>query len=186
MPESALRRIAGGDATAVQECLDRHGGLVWALARRFCADRADAEDAVQEIFIDLWASAGRFDPDRASEATFVAMIARRRLIDGRRKAARRPPAGPLPDGLVGREVDAATRAERGDDVDRAALALAGLGDEQRRVLAMAIYEGRTQEQIARATGLPLGTVKTHARRGLMKLRQSLGARPGLAAKGGLP
>ena len=62
-----LTRIAAGDAAAVQECIDRYGNLVWTIARRFTRSTAEAEDAVQDVFIDLWKSAGRFDPSRASE-----------------------------------------------------------------------------------------------------------------------
>jgi len=89
-PASILERVAQGDPSAPAECIDRFSGLVWSLARRLCASASDAEDAVQEIFIDVWKSAGRFDPSIASETTFVAMIARRRLIDRGRRRMRRP------------------------------------------------------------------------------------------------
>lgn len=181
--ESILKRVGDGDTLAVGECLDRFGSLVWSLALRFCASRAEAEDAVQEIFIDLWTSARRFDPARASEETFVAMIARRRLIDGRRKTLRRPTTGPLPETLTAPIDDNATRLDTCDEARRAAQALAEMGDPPRRILTMAIYEGKTQEQIARDLGLPLGTVKTHARRGLIRLREMLVAAASLSAKG---
>src|SRR3954470_14464574 len=87
-----LGRVAAGDQQAVRECLARYGGLVWSIARRF--EAADAEDAVQEIFLDLWKSAARFDRQIASEASFVAMIARRRLIDRKRTRGRRPTIDP--------------------------------------------------------------------------------------------
>src|SRR5262252_1163156 len=89
MPDSLLARVGAGDASAVRECLQRFGGLVWSLARRFSSSPSDAEDAVQEIFVDLWRSAKKYDPRAASEATFVAMIARRRLIDRLRSRQRR-------------------------------------------------------------------------------------------------
>src|SRR5438132_13118196 len=88
--EDLLPRVARGDGVAVEQCVDRYGGLIWQIALRFSATRADAEDAVQEVFIDLWKSAARFDPTRASETTFVAMIARRRLIDRKRAHDRAP------------------------------------------------------------------------------------------------
>src|SRR5260370_2342586 len=81
MTKSVLARVAEGDARAVRECIDQFGGLVWAIARRFTRNRADAEDAVQEIFTDIWRSSGRFDPAQGSEKVFVTTIARRRLID---------------------------------------------------------------------------------------------------------
>ena len=76
-----LPRVATGESAAVAECLNRYGNLVWSLARRSCPDVQAAEDAVQDIFLKLWTVADRFDPEIASESTFVAMIARRRLID---------------------------------------------------------------------------------------------------------
>ncbi len=177
MSDSILVRIAQGDRAAVRDCLDRHGPLVWALARRLCRDPADAEDAVQEIFIDLWSAARRYDPQVAAETTFVAMIARRRLIDRRRRAARRPDHEPLPEALADRTRDGHDPVERRDEADRARKALDDLGDPQRLVLTLALTDGLTYDQIATRTGLPLGTVKTHARRGLIRLRDALDARP---------
>lgn len=173
--ESILRRIAEGDRAAVRECISRHGGLVWSLARRFSDGRDDAEDAVQEIFIDLWTHAARFDPGMASETTFVAMIARRTLIDRRRKRDRRPVLEALPDALASDSITPLEWVERLDESGRAARALEALGDDQRRVLTLSIFRGLTYDQIARLTGLPLGTVKTHARRGLINLRHELDA-----------
>lgn len=166
---STLQRIARGDLAAVGQCIDRHGPLVWSLARRSCPNATDAEDLVQDVFIELWKSASRYDPGVASEATFVAMIARRRLIDRGRRLRSRPMPGPLPEGLAA--APAAEILEQAEDVARAAEALGGLRDEQRRVLTLSLRDGLTYDQIARATGQPLGTVKTHARRGLIRLRE---------------
>ncbi len=176
MPESILQRIARGDRAAVRECIARHGALVWSLARRFVPDTADVEDAVQEIFIDVWNHASRFDPSIASETTFVAMLARRTLIDRRRKRARQGETMPIPVDLAARNVEGpAERAARQDEAGRAARALGRLGDNQRKVLTLSIYHGLTYKQIAKVTGFPLGTVKTHARRGLIQLRRDLDA-----------
>ena len=87
---SILSRVASGDPTAVEQCIARYGGLVWTIARKLSPTLADAEDAVQEVFVQLWQQAKRFDPSCGSEATFVTMIARRRLIDRLRKLQRRP------------------------------------------------------------------------------------------------
>jgi RNA polymerase sigma-70 factor (ECF subfamily) len=171
-----LPRIARGDPAAVRDCIDRYGPLVWSLARRLLANASDAEDAVQEIFVDLWAHAGRFDDSLASEPTFVAMIARRRLIDRRRRGQRRPPPQPLPEQLP--DGDPADPVELADEAAHAREAFARLRPEQQRVLHLAIDHGLTHEEIARATGLPLGTVKTHARRGLIRLRELLDRRAG--------
>lgn len=177
MDDGILQRISAGQAGAVQECIDRYSGLVWSLARRFCPTPADAEDAVQEIFLDVWRSAGRFDASVASETTFVAMIARRRLIDRGRRAGRAVAsldtaegAVPIPD----RSASAPSSIGNAEDAQRAAIALESLKPEQQKVLRLSIYQGLSHERIADATGMPLGTVKTHVRRGLIRLREILG------------
>lgn len=177
-----LQRVASGDPAAVRECLDRFGGLVWSLARRLTPTASEAEDAVQEIFIDVWKSSGRYDPSIASETAFVAMIARRRLIDRQRRAGRRPNEEQVPEGAASSVSAPEDRASISDDVGRVSEAFDQLSDEQQRVLRLSIHQGLSHEKISRATGLPLGTVKTHARRGLIKLRELLAATP--EAKGG--
>lgn len=171
--EELLQRVARGEEAAVQGCIDRYGGLVWSLARRMCG-AGEAEDAVQEIFVDLWRSAGRYDPLVASETTFVAMIARRRLIDRQRKAARQPRLADVNAVAVGVSDDrGAERMELAADAAAAVKALEALRPEQQRVLRLSVYQGLSHERIAESTGLPLGTVKTHARRGLMRVREAL-------------
>lgn len=184
MSDSILQRIAAGDGAAVKECLDRHGPLVWSLVRRFVRDRAEAEDAAQEIFIALWKSAARFDPAVASEATFVAMIARRRLID-RTRAAARAPRRELLEGALELATDAPReKLDAALDASRAARAFAGLSADQRRVLELAVLGGQTHQEIAEATGMPLGTVKSHARRGLLRMRELVLGRSASVAGGG--
>lgn len=178
MTAPVLPRIAAGDPTAVKDCLARYGGLVWSLARRFLGNPADAEDAVQDVFVDLWKNAARFDPGVASEPTFVTLLARRRLIDRKRKAGRRPTAGQLTEESAGRPGSGEYRVEVGDEARVAAAALAELRDDERRVIRMAVYDGLTHEEIAAATGQPLGTVKTHIRRGLIRIRERLRAAGG--------
>ena len=85
MSPSVLQRIAAGESSAVRECIDQYGALVWSLARRLSRTPADAEDATQEIFLDIWRSAFRYDSSQGSPQVFIAMIARRRLIDRLRK-----------------------------------------------------------------------------------------------------
>lgn len=164
-----LARVAAGDAEATRECIARYGGLVWSLARRF--EPSDAEDAVQEIFVDLWKSAGRYDPSIASEPAFVTVIARRRLIDRRRSRGRRPAleAGVQLPTLV----DQGTAPDTLVEANQAARALAALRPEQRQVLLLATCHGLSHGEIASETGLPLGTVKAHARRGLLSIRAAL-------------
>jgi len=151
--------------------MDSYGGLVWSLARRWSNSAADAEDATQEIFVEVWKSAARYDPTLGSEAVFITTIARRRLIDRLRAARRRPeteefneeighePVGEAPNaGMLAAEAEVARRA------------LAQLDPAQREILLMGIVDGMTHSEIATRTGKPLGTVKTQMRRGLIKVR----------------
>lgn len=171
LPDSLLARVAAGDAAAVDEVVTRYGGLVFSLCRRFLSDAAEAEDASQEIFVDLWRSAPRFDASISSEANFVATIARRRLIDRGRRKSRDPGALELPADVIAAATEASSRAEISDEAAIAAQALSEIREEQRQVLVLAVYHGLTHEQIAEVTRMPLGTVKTHARRGLIRIRE---------------
>jgi RNA polymerase sigma factor (sigma-70 family) len=157
----------------VQEAIARYGGLVWSLARRLGLPDSETEDAVHEVFTELWRNGARYDPNIASETAFVATIARRRLIDRRRRLGRQPVKQQISEGLVGGDQDP-VKPELGEEAARAAKAFETLTPEQQRVLRLSVYEGLSHELIARSTGLPLGTVKTHARRGLIKLRELLG------------
>lgn len=186
LDESLLQRVATGDTDAVAACVDRFGGLVWSLARRLLGHPREAEDAVQEVFIELWKAAPRFDPSVAAETTFVAMIARRRLIDIRRRIARRPAdEGALPEELSLEAPQSADQAELQDDAAQAAAALSQLRPEQRRVLQLAVCHGWPHQVIAERLGIPLGTVKTHVRRGLIKIREELNAHRRGRAPGGV-
>jgi len=171
MSESILERVARGDQQAVRQCIDEFGGLVWAIARRMTRSRADAEDAVQEIFVDVWRSASRFDAAQGSEKVFVTTIARRRLIDRIRR-------GRMNAFMDGEEMLEDLRfAEPGNggevraEAEQAAKVVARLRPDQRKVLRMGLLEGMTHSEIASATGMPLGTVKTQMRRGLIQVRQ---------------
>jgi RNA polymerase sigma-70 factor, ECF subfamily len=169
-----LPRIAAGDRTAIRECIALYGGLVWSLARR--AAPSDAEDAVQEIFLDIWKSAARFDPAVGSEATFVATIARRRLVDRRRQRQRRPETELLVE-ATSVATSNSVPPELGAEASLAARALDQLRPEQRQVLILTACHGLSHEEVATSMGMPLGTVKAHARRGLIRVREALGEAP---------
>lgn len=134
---------------------------------------ADAEDAVQEIFVELWRNAEKFDPKLSSESTYITMVTRRRLIDRRRKIGRRIAPVSLPEAIPSTSADHEKRTEISDEAMKANAALSQLKPEQQRVIRLAIYDGLTHEEISSSIGMPLGTVKTHARRGLMRLRELL-------------
>ena len=179
-----LPLVAAREPGAVQACLDRYGPAIWNLARRLCRSRDDAEDATQDVFVELWRHAGRYDAAAGGEWTFVLTIARRRLIDRLRRAGRRQ------DVAVGRADDAAgdspgeraaadpeqsppERAGRAEQARLAVAAMAQLSADQRRVLHLSTFEGLSYPEVAEQLGMPLGTVKTHARRGLIRLRTLL-------------
>lgn len=182
MDADVLPSVAKGDSAAVQRCIDRYGALVWALARRYLGDHAEAEDAVQEIFIAIWENAARFDPALAGETTYVAMIARRRLIDRLRASKRGDRGAPT---VAAAEIEAQIadpraspdRVEASLDLQRVSRALGTLGAGQREAILLALAHGLSHREVAEATGQPLGTVKAHIRRGLGRLRDLLHPEP---------
>jgi RNA polymerase sigma-70 factor (ECF subfamily) len=141
------------------------------MARRYAP--AEAEDAVQEIFVDLWKSAARFDPAVASEAAFIAMISRRRLIDRLRSAKRRPIVDGSESGAMPEHIDPGASPERCAEAAQAVRALDSLRPEQREVLLLSACQGLSHDEIAEKVGMPLGTVKAHVRRGLLRVRAVL-------------
>lgn len=176
-PEEAelVARVAGGDESALGELYDRHAPVLLALARRILGDPADAEEVLQEAFVHAWNRASRYDPTRASVATWLALITRSRAIDrlrSRRVVERTTEA-------AGREVTrhespkAASAVLQDERRVRIAAALAGLPAEQRQVLEMAYYRGMSQTEIASAADIPLGTVKTRTLLAMKKLRHEL-------------
>lgn len=186
--EPVLDRVASGGEHSAEALLDRYGGLVWSLARRFCADRTEAEDAVQEIMVEVWKSVrqGRYDASKGSETTFVATIARRRLIDRLRR--RRLKTSELAMDVASPKAATTPADELTEEARAASEVLERLSEAQQTAIRMAVLHGLTHEEVAEATGMPLGTVKTHIRRGLIKMREMLaaaGSQPGTAGKGAL-
>jgi RNA polymerase sigma-70 factor (ECF subfamily) len=173
--KSILERIAAGEQIAVQECIDTYGNLIWSLARRYLRNSANAEDAVQDVFIDLWSSAGRFDPAIASEAAFVSTIARRRFIDRLRHQTRQPGFDSLDDEETGDIYQPAVAAPMEDESEVAIVerVLNSMEPEHRQILSLSLYEGYTHSEIAEQLDMPLGTVKTRIRRGLIHIREQL-------------
>jgi len=170
MSPSVLQRIASGDQSAVRACIEEYGGLVWSVARRLSRTTADAEDAVQEIFLDVWKSAARFDTAQGSEKMFIAMIARRRLIDRLRKTSAEPPMEPVEALECIAWSDPGTASETASEAEQATKALMELKPEQRQVLELGLLQGLSQSEIAARLSMPLGSVKSLMRRGLIKMR----------------
>ena len=151
----------------------RYGALVWSLARRHVRQHADAEDAVQDVLIDVWRNAARFDSTIASEATFIATIAHRRLVDRHRKQSRRVATQTMVEEPVLRDRSHHAELEEREDAQRVRQFMSRLRAEEKRVLELGLLEGLSQSQISEASGMPLGTVKTHTRRGLKRLREMM-------------
>lgn len=160
-----FQRLAEGDARALAAIYDRYAGFAYGLALRILRDRLEAEDAVQEAFVQLWRQADRYQPSRGSPAAWLCTIVRTRALDRvRRRASRREQ--PEPPAVAGDVTDAAA-------VLTVRKALQALSEDQRRALELAYYEGLTQSEIAHRLGEPLGTVKTRIRAAMMRLREEL-------------
>ncbi len=173
--DSILSRIASDDRQAVEECINKYGNLVWSITLNYLCSRAEAEDVVQDIFIDVWKHAGRFDPQKSGEANFIAMIARRRLIDSLRKSNRRPQTQFLDD-ITGKfSNDADKKLQNYIEFKDIFQKLNCLKLQQRQVIQMSVCDGMSQTEIAETTGLPVGTVKSLIRRGFQKLRTIISA-----------
>ncbi len=168
-----MHRVAAGDEDAVAELYERFGALVYRVARQLLPTQAEAEDAVQEVFIRLWQTADRYDPRRAKLVTWVMLIGRRHLIDRLRRNAVRGTTRPY-------EGDpASTNIENGPDQKpqdaerniRLLERIAELPKLQRVVIERAYLQGYTLREVSQQLEAPLGTVKSALSRGLAKLRE---------------
>ena len=168
-----LERVAEGDQAAVGDFISRYGDLVWSLARRYLGNHAEAEDAVQEIFIEIWKNAGRYDRNVASEVAFISTITRRRLIDRLRQFGRRPGMESIDDQIGANQPAVPTTLDDDAEVAQVERVLLGMEPKHREILSMSLYEGYSHSEIASALDMPLGTVKTRVRRGLMHVREQL-------------
>jgi len=168
-----LERVAEGDQAAVGDFISRYGDLVWSLARRYLGNHAEAEDAVQEIFIEIWKNAGRYDRNVASEVAFISTITRRRLIDRLRQFGRRPGMESIDDQIGASQPAVPTTLNDDAEVAQVERVLLGMEPKHREILSMSLYEGYSHSEIASALDMPLGTVKTRVRRGLMHVREQL-------------
>jgi RNA polymerase sigma-70 factor (ECF subfamily) len=168
-----MHRVAAGNEDAVAELYDRFGSLVYKVARQLLPTRAEAEDAVQEVFVRLWQTADRYDPRRAKLVTWVMLIARRHLIDRLRRNAVRGTATPLrPDGM-GAEGERRPEHKPQEDERNYCLLqrIAELPELQRVVIERAYLQGYTLREVSEQLEAPLGTVKSALSRGLARLRE---------------
>ena len=156
----------------MNHCIAQYGGIVWAIAKRYIKDSSEAEDLVQEVFTEIWKKAATFDPAIASESTFVGLIARRRAIDFLRRQGRQPGFEPL----AAAEFLPIPTSETSSitcDPETIRSSLEKFPSDLRQLFHLFFEDGLTHPEIAERTGLPLGTVKTRLRRGLITLREQL-------------
>lgn len=171
--EAILPRLAAGENAAMGECIDRYGNLVWGIVRKSIKDPTEAEDLVQEVFTEIWKKAAFFDARMASESTFIGLVARRRAIDFLRRQGRQPGFEPL-DAAESVPAPAAAVPSIHCDPEVLKSLIASLPADTRELFRHFFEDGFTHPEIAEKTGLPLGTVKTRLRRGLIALRDQLG------------
>lgn len=169
-----LRAVSRGDERALAAIYDRYRLILFGLILRILHDRPEAEDVLQEAFLQVWRRAADFDESRGRAFTWLVTIARSRALDRLRALGSRArlaeEVGHSPHYEVGDAAEDALKSEQGTIVRQA---LAELPEEQRRTLFLAYFEGLTQTEIAARLGDPLGTVKTRMRSGLIKLRELL-------------
>lgn len=176
-----LARVAERERAAFEELYDRYANILYATALKFLKEDADAQDVVQDVFIQIWDKAKLYDPSKGKPLTWALTLTRNRSIDRIRSIQRRSrlrddferetaadESAGIREALS--EVDASEKSQILRD------AVGRLSPEQRKVIELAFFGGFTQSEIADRLGQPLGTVKARARRGLMKLKEMLGPR----------
>jgi RNA polymerase sigma-70 factor (ECF subfamily) len=173
-PDRAERRLAArlraGDADALAAAYDAYGAATFGLLVGMLGDRAAAEDVQQQVFTEVWRRAGDYDPRRAGLLTWVLTIARSRAIDHLRRRVPEPRDPQLPDPRTV-EAEGDALLERW----RVAQLFGRLPRDERALLRLRFYDGRSQSEISAATGIPIGTIKARMVRGLTRLREMIEA-----------
>jgi len=168
-----MARIAAGEQRAVEDLCDRFGGLVYRIARQLLPTNAEAEDAVQEVFLRLWKTADRYDPERAKLVTWVILLSRRHVIDRLRRKNSRPRTVSAPTDILPAAVGPQPAVERDEEGQHLRKAVATLPEMQRVVIEKAYFQGFTLREVSVQLDLPLGTVKSALSRGLARLRDRI-------------
>jgi RNA polymerase sigma-70 factor (ECF subfamily) len=170
-----LARVAEGDQNGFAALYRRRGGLIYSLLIRMLVNEMEAQEVMQDAFVQIWRRAHQFDPGRSSPIAWMIMISRGLAMDRLRARSRRD----VGHAAYEREIASleleikGTHIEREELADVCASALNRLPDEQSHAVQLAFIRGWTHEEIAHATGEPLGTVKARIRRGLLALRKTL-------------
>ena len=172
-----LRQIAAGDRSSFAEFYDRHSTLMFSVACKILNNNTEAEDVLQETFLQIWEKASKFDPKLGKASSWAAILVRNKAIDRIRASQRRarlaeeagaeqavttPPTDTANENLYGHEKAQMIQSAIGE-----------LPNEQRQAIELAYFSGLTQDQISKKLNEPLGTIKARIRRGLLKLRDRL-------------
>ena len=172
---AALVRVASGDRAALRLVYQDTSAKLFGVCLRILKDRGEAEDVLQEVFVTVWRKAASFDPGRASPITWMVAIARNRAIDRLRANQTRDRTVSA---LLPEDATPAVAQPLASDEQLAILrALSALSAEQRDLIELAYFQGMTHAELAERFGLPLGTVKTRVRNGLLTLRRELALQP---------
>jgi RNA polymerase sigma-70 factor (ECF subfamily) len=185
--EGLLYRVSKKDARALSELYDRYGRMIFSLAYHVLGDNSLAEEVTQDVFLVVWNKSATFDPQKSKFSTWIGRVTRNRAIDVYRRQNARPEVKSVDwdETFLNLESDSQVEPTIIAHQEQFQLrrALAELPEEQRKTLALAYFEGLTQQQISDLTGEPLGTVKTRMRLAVQKLRISLeGAQDGRQSK----
>lgn len=174
--ESLLRDVAEGDRTAFAEIYDRISSRVLGLVIRVLRDRAQSEEVMQEVFLEIWQQAAKFDANRGSGMAWVLTMAHRRAID-RIRASQKSHERDLKIGIRDMERDFDSVSESVEiriENERVKRSMSRLTPLQREAVILAYYGGYSHSEMAHILGIPLGTVKTRLRDGMIRLRDELG------------
>ena len=172
---SALARVAGGDRAALQSVYRNTSAKLFGVCLRILNDRSEAEDVLQEVYLTVWRKAATFDPARASPITWLVAIARNRSIDRLRSVAGRGRMEPIESAEDVRDPapPALELVQAAQQSTRLATCLGELEERQSIAIRTAFIEGNTYEELAERMRVPLGTMKSWIRRGLLKLKDCL-------------
>lgn len=174
--EDLIRLVALGDEAAFEELYDAVAPRVFGLVRRVVRDPAQSQEVTQEVFIDIWSQASRFDADRGKAMSWILVIAHRKAVD-KVRASQASSDRDLRQGIKEFQEsydDVADTVETQMESERVRIALASLTQPQQEAISLAYYGGYTHQEVAELLKIPVGTVKTRIRDGMIRLRDRLG------------
>ena len=181
--QQLMTRIAQGDQMAFSALYDRLSGPLYSLACRMLGDAAEAEDALQEVCLQIWRRSDAYDPTQSSVFSWAMLLTRGKIIDRLRARGRRArivaqstdeEGGETPMPVASTASSAADTMDRNEEAARVRSVIKALPQDQREAIEMAFFSELTHHEIAQRLSQPLGTVKARIRRGLLRLRDGLG------------